>query len=106
MKAKGPFIPREKHDTLRHEIIALLERETLSAREISGKVGIPEAEVYGHLRHIQAKRRERHLHITPAACRKCGFVFTKRDRLTKPGKCPVCRGELITEPAFSLGRGG
>lgn len=106
MKAKGPFIPREKHDTLRHEIIALLERETLSAREISGKVGIPEGEVYGHLRHIQAKRRELYLHITPAACRKCGFVFTKGNRLTKPGKCPVCRGELITEPAFSLGRGG
>ncbi len=106
MKPKAPFIPPERHDTLRHEIITLLEGETLSAREISAEVGIPEKEVYGHLEHIQTGRGELRLVVTPAACRKCGFVFTKRERLKKPGKCPVCRSELIREPLFSIGKGG
>ncbi len=106
MKTKQPFVPPEKHDTVRHEILSLLENETLSAREISGEVGIPEMEVYGHLEHIQENRREFHLVVTPAACRKCGFVFSKRERLKKPGKCPVCRGELIAEPLFSVRKSG
>lgn len=106
MKPKKPFIPPEKHDTLRHEIIILLKGDTLSAKEISAKVGIPEKEVYGHLEHIQAGKIELSLIVTPAACRKCGFVFAKRDRLKKPGKCPVCRSELIREPLFFIGKAG
>jgi predicted Zn-ribbon and HTH transcriptional regulator len=106
LKPKRPFIPPEKADTLRHEIISLLEGKTLSAKEISAGAGIPEKEVAGHLEHIQAKKRELHLIIIPASCRKCGFVFAKRERLNKPGKCPVCRGELISGPLFSISRTG
>jgi len=40
----------------------------------------------------------RHLMIVPAECKKCGFVFAKRDKFRKPGKCPVCKGESIQEP--------
>jgi len=82
----------------------ILRREPLSARDISGSLHIPEKEVYDHLEHI---RRSIHgsgllLEITPAECRACGFVFAKRDRLTPPGKCPVCRSEALFEPLFAL----
>jgi len=40
--------------------------------------------------------------MTPAECRSCGFVFSKRDRLTPPGKCPICRCETIFEPLFAI----
>jgi hypothetical protein len=40
--------------------------------------------------------------VEPAECFRCGFVFTKRERLRKPGRCPVCRGEVILEPLFSV----
>ena len=96
----------EQHDTLRHEIVSLLDGDELSAREISAAIGIAEKEVYGHLEHIQLHKRDLHLLITPAVCRKCGFVFRKRERLKKPGKCPVCRGELISEPLFSIEKSG
>jgi hypothetical protein len=33
---------------------------------------------------------------------KCGFIFRKRDRLKKPGRCPVCHGEHIQDPLFSI----
>ncbi len=105
-KAKEPFVPAEQHDTLRHEIVSLLDGHELSAREISETIGIAEKDVYGHLEHIQMHKRDLRLAITPAACRKCGFVFRKRERLKKPGRCPVCRGELIREPLFSIEKSG
>ena len=89
---------------MRHGMMELLRWEPLSARDISGALHIPEKEVYGHLEHI---RRSIHgsgqtLEITPAECRSCGFLFAKRDRLTSPGRCPVCRSEAVYEPLFAL----
>jgi predicted Zn-ribbon and HTH transcriptional regulator len=40
--------------------------------------------------------------VTPATCRDCHFVFHKRTRLTRPGKCPLCRSTRLSEPMFSL----
>ena len=92
------------HDTIRQEIIAVLLEGSCSARDVSAAVKIPEREVSGHLEHIQKTIASsgRHLVIMPAECKKCGFVFAKRDRFTRPGKCPVCKGESIREPHFSI----
>jgi len=100
-----PPIPVGMSDTVRHEISSALEQRVLSAGEISRKVRISEREVYSHLEHIRktVSKFGKHLVITPAECRKCGFVFTKRERLRKPGKCPLCRGESIQEALFSIG---
>ena len=101
---KEPSIPMEMHDTVRREITAALEQGERSARDFSREVGISEKEVYSHLEHIRKSMSAagRHLAVTPAECRKCGFVFSKRERLKKPGKCPACRGESIHEPLFSI----
>ncbi len=103
-KIKDAFIPEERHETIRRQIMSLLKEGTFSAKDISAEVRIPEKEVYGHLEHIRKTmdRKEDHMTITPAECAKCGFVFGKRERLTKPGKCPVCKGEMIREPLFSI----
>ena len=104
MKVKEPFIPREEHATVRQAITTLLERHTLSAREISAAVHIPEKEVLNHLEHIRVATHMggHHLLVTPAVCKKCGFAFRKRERLSRPGKCPVCRGEQIAEPLYGM----
>ena len=100
----GTRPPAEAHDTVRHAIITELEEGPLSARDLSGRVGISEKEVAAHLEHIRASlhRNGRYLEVQPAECAKCGFVFEKRGRLTRPGKCPVCRSESIHAPLFSL----
>lgn len=92
------------HDTARHEIVSLLKQGQQSAKEISSAVGMSEKDVYDHLEHV---RKSLHasgyrLVVTPAECKKCGFQFSKRERLRKPGKCPDCRGEAIYEPLFSI----
>lgn len=99
-----PRPPAEAHDTVRHLIMTELEQGPLSARDLSGRVGIPEKEVAGHLGHIRQSlhRTGRRLIVQPAECAKCGFVFDKRERLTRPSRCPVCKGESLHAPLFSL----
>ncbi len=100
-----PPIPASMRDTVRHEILAVLEQGTRSANELSREVRISEREVYDHLDHIRktVSKAGKHLFITPAECKKCGFIFKKRERLRRPGRCPLCRGESIQEALFSIG---
>src|SRR4030042_3979058 len=103
-KSREPFIPVLRHETIRQKIISVIEGRTLSARDISTDVRVSEKEIYEHLEHIQ-KTINKSYHnfiVTPSKCKKCGFEFRKRDKLKKPGKCPVCRSELIQEPLFSI----
>ncbi|MGE5239672.1 MAG: transcriptional regulator [Chloroflexota bacterium] len=103
-KPRKPSSPLERRETVRQQIISVLEGATLSAREISALVKVAEKEVYEHLTHIQRQlwTKQRALVVVPAECRRCGFQFRKRGRLTKPGRCPVCRGESVREPAFTV----
>jgi predicted Zn-ribbon and HTH transcriptional regulator len=100
----GPRPPAEAHATVRRLIMTELEQGPLSARDISGLAGIPEKEVAGHLEHIRQSlhRTGGRLIIQPAECVKCGFVFDKRERLTRPSRCPVCKSESLHAPLFSL----
>lgn len=102
---KGPRVPRERHETVRQEMISVLEAfGPLTARELSSEVSVREREVHEHLEHIRIslEKTEKRLEVTPPECRKCGFVFKDRKRLTKPGKCPSCRSTSIEEPEFKV----
>ncbi len=99
-------VPRERPETVRRRILALLSERPRSAKEISADVRIPEKEVCGHLEHLRMslRREGRRIVVTPAECFACGFVFRKRERLGKPGRCPVCRGEAVSEPLYFVPR--
>ena len=103
-RSKKPAVPQERHETIRQEIAEVLAGRSLTAREISGLVRIPEKDVYPHLEHIHRsfEKGALRLRMEPASCMHCGFVFRKRERLKKPGRCPVCKSEHITPPAFML----
>jgi len=81
----------------------MLTEGSFTARELSRILGIREKEVYEHLPHIQ-KSMGTSVSIVrqPATCLSCDFVFTKRERFTAPGRCPVCRSERISEPIFGV----
>jgi predicted Zn-ribbon and HTH transcriptional regulator len=90
--------------TIRQKIISLLIDEEMSAREISGAVGISEKEVYEHLSHIarSVASQDKKIVITPANCQTCGFVFEDRKRFTRPGRCPQCKKSHIQSPRFRI----
>ncbi|HAA04868.1 MAG TPA: transcriptional regulator [Syntrophobacteraceae bacterium] len=90
--------------TIRREIVTLLQGQEMGARELSQALGISEKEVYGHLNHI-ARSVNAHggkLKVQPSRCRQCGFVFTDRQRLTRPGRCPRCKEGHLEAPRFRI----
>jgi predicted Zn-ribbon and HTH transcriptional regulator len=90
--------------TIRQQIIDLLKHDTMTALDLSQAVGVPEKEVYHHLHHIDksmAHQRTK-LRFAPCTCAACGFTFTQRRRLTRPGRCPRCRQSRITHPLFRI----
>jgi transcriptional regulator len=101
---RQPTIPPSAQETTRHAIVTLLVQGVFSAKEISKALGLAEKGVYGHLEHIRRSIQVTGgaLQVIPAECRSCGFLFSKRERLTPPGKCPVCRKEAIQDPLFRL----
>lgn len=98
------FAPADRKETVRRRILTLLSDRPLTARQISAEAGIPEKEAYAHLPHVKrtVARLGGRLAVTPAECRQCGYVFRKRERPNRPSRCPVCRGESISEPVFAV----
>ncbi|MEJ2658455.1 MAG: transcriptional regulator [Desulfobacterales bacterium] len=91
-------------NTIRKQMMTLLNNSEMSAKEISSEVGIGEKEVYGHLSHIarSIKSQGKKLVIHPAECMGCGYVFEKRRRFTRPGRCPICKSEYISNPMYRI----
>ncbi len=88
--------------TLRKRIAEALEKESLDVREISQRFHLREKEVLDHLQHIARSAHGKSLIVEPAACGNCGFLFRKRERLSTPSRCPVCRDEQILPPRFQI----
>jgi hypothetical protein len=90
--------------TLRQQIIELLTDGEMDARQISGQVGIQEKEVIEHLCHIARSlaAKGKKLTIRPAECLLCGYVFEKRQRFTRPGRCPRCKKSHLQSPGFCI----
>lgn len=98
------MVERIATETIRRQIISCLNNGPINAIEISKDVGIMEKEVYGHLDHIARSMgaKGKRLVIHPSRCLKCGFIFNKRERFTRPGRCPECRGTRIKRPAYEI----
>jgi predicted Zn-ribbon and HTH transcriptional regulator len=92
--------------TLRKKLAEILEQESLDLQEISQFLGIKEKEALDHLQHIAKSARPERLAVEPAYCKRCGFSFKKRPRLSTPGRCPLCKSESISPPRFQLMKQG
>ena len=90
--------------TVRQMIIDILLEWPATAKELSARVRIPEKDVLPHLAHIRKSLHhgQQRLMMEPASCRACGFVFQKRARLRKPGRCPSCHQSFIEQPIFRI----
>lgn len=87
----------------RKALAEFLTGEPITVAELARAAGVPVKEVALDLTHLarSLKRTDRRLVVTPATCRKCAFAFGE-DKLTRPGKCPMCKGTWITEPRVAV----
>lgn len=97
------MLPPER--TPRQRIIDLLTGTRLSTHQLAHMLGMSERQVEDHLTHVVktvARDPARRFILEPSTCPDCGFVFRDRTRLTRPSRCPICRGEGITAPRYGI----
>jgi len=87
----------------RKTLFELLQAEPRSVSSLARQLGFKKGDVEEDLRHlIRSARAAGHdVVVEPARCRACGFEFGE-DRLSKPGKCPSCRGTRILEAQIAI----
>jgi predicted Zn-ribbon and HTH transcriptional regulator len=99
-----PKPPPPRIATIRQRLLAELSQGPATARGLSAKVGIAEKEVAGHLEHWVRSLKEGggRLVVSPAQCQSCGFKFAQRSRLSRPTRCPECRGTHLEAQTFQV----
>jgi hypothetical protein len=87
----------------RRDLIDWLLENPMSVNELARELGEQPREVEEDLRHLlrSLKHQPYRAVVTPAQCRKCGFIF-RSEKLIKPGKCPECHGTWIAEPLVAI----
>jgi predicted Zn-ribbon and HTH transcriptional regulator len=83
----------------RKDLLKLLGEQPRSVSSLARELGLKRADVEEDLRHaIRSARAAGHrIDVLPTRCRTCGFTFDEQ-KLSKPGKCPACRGTRLYEP--------
>lgn len=89
--------------TFRKDLLAILTTQPRSASSIARAMGLKSRDVAEDLHHMirSARAAGRLVVIDPARCRTCGFTFGE-EKLSKPGKCPACRGTRIFEAQIKV----
>ena len=96
--------PPERAETLRRALHEALHAGSLTLRELSQRLGATERELVPHLEHLERslRRGEERFTIEPAQCIACGFAFSDRTRISKPGRCPACKATRIAPPRYAV----
>ena len=91
--------------TLRRLLIELLSDAPRSVSSIAREMGLRRRDAEEDLRHAlrSAVAAGHRVEVIPARCKDCDFVFGD-DRLSKPGRCPACKGSRVFEPQIRLRR--
>ena len=89
--------------TVRKELLALLSSQPRSVSSLARELGFRRGDVEEDLRHaLRSARAAGHrVIVVPARCRLCDFTFDEQ-KLSKPGKCPSCRGTRLYEPQIFI----
>lgn len=82
----------------------LTRNELFSLREIKLKFKLTAQEVKDEVEHIflTAKVQGFRVHIVPAECAACKYIFQDRRKVSAPSRCPKCKSERVLEPLFKL----
>jgi transcriptional regulator len=89
--------------TPRRQLIDLISSEPRSASSLARELGLRRRDVEDDLRHAlrSAIAAGHRIDVIPARCKDCGFQFGA-ERVSKPGRCPSCKGSRLFEPLIRL----
>jgi transcriptional regulator len=89
----------------RKHLIDLLSHDPRSISSLARELGASRSDLEDDLRHaIRSARAQGHIvRVIPARCKSCDFVFDV-DKLSKPSRCPACKGTRLFEPMLQFGK--
>jgi predicted Zn-ribbon and HTH transcriptional regulator len=89
----------------RRHLLDLLSAEPRSVSSLARELGMKRGDVEEDLRHaLRSARAAGHqIEVIPARCKACDFLFGQ-DKLTKPTRCPSCKGTRLFEPMIRVAR--
>jgi predicted Zn-ribbon and HTH transcriptional regulator len=87
----------------RKHLIELLSHEPRSVSSLARDLGISRGDVEQDVRHaIRSAVAQGHdVEVIPARCKSCDFVFGE-EKLSKPSRCPACKGTRLYEPMIRI----
>ena len=83
----------------RRQLIEILSQEPRSVSWLARELGLHRRDIEDDLHHAlrSAQAAGYRVEVIPARCKSCDFVFGP-DKLTKPSRCPSCKGTRLFEP--------
>ena len=88
--------------TRRQQIIEILQQNKQTAQQLANYFQTELKEIIEDLQHIEKSIKPKKLKTKHAYCKKCNFVFKERSKISKPSKCPRCKGEWIEAQMFYI----
>ncbi|PWT82838.1 MAG: transcriptional regulator [Blastocatellia bacterium] len=87
----------------RKDLLKALSATPRSVSSIARELKLNRADVEEDFRHLirSARAGGHRVVVQPARCRRCGYTFGE-EKLTKPSKCPACRGTWLYEPLIGV----
>jgi transcriptional regulator len=89
--------------SLRRDLVKMLTAQPQSVSSLARAMALDRRAAEDHLRHAirSARAAGHHVIVEPAKCKQCGFMFGE-EKLSKPSKCPECRGTRLYEAQISI----
>jgi hypothetical protein len=100
------YLGTEVTIVFRKDLLGLLGDQPRSISWLARELGLKRADIADDLSHaIRSARAAGHqVEVIPSRCRSCGFTFDGQ-KLSKPGKCPSCKGTRLFEPQIWIRSG-
>jgi predicted Zn-ribbon and HTH transcriptional regulator len=94
---------REATRTTRQRIADRLRSEPANAGALAREFEVSTDDALSHVDHIaqSLEPTDERLLVAPPECEDCGFDEFD-DLVNRPARCPECKSEAVTEPAFTI----
>ena len=94
---------REASRTTRERIADQLREEPMAAGALANEFDVQTSDALDHVEHISQSLEptDETLLVAPPTCEECGFEEFD-DLVNRPTRCPECKCESVTEPAFVI----
>lgn len=94
---------REAEATTRERMAERLREEPLSLGALADEFDVTTNAALEHAHHVaqSVEAGDEQFLVAPPECRDCGFDGFD-DPLNRPSRCPECKSEAVSEPAFRI----